>query len=146
MKTVWTYVILTFVIFELLYLSGAIEASDGYSVIGLVNSIMSGGSIASSGLWLVVAGIIGTMGAISLANAFTGGNASVGVTAGYAAFATWCLGLIFDWVNLIKNTKNDCAIEVSGLCSFGYWSIYIFGVILLVGFVFALMDLVGGND
>lgn len=146
MKVVWTFIMITFAVSLILSLGGVIDNS--YSAAGIISGLFNG--VGNSALWIAlfgVGGVVTIMAAISIANALTGGNASVGITAGYVAFAAYCIGLIGDWISIINKAKTDVTcLSTQSICGVGYYIIYVYGVLMVIGFIFALVDLVGGND
>lgn len=157
MKVVWTFILITFIVTLVLSLGG-IDVDSGASVnvlgqvfnvstIAVLNSIFNGDFLSGSVIAFIII-IIGAMTATAAINAFTGGNASVAITVAYGAFTAYCISLLFSFIHLISYTKGlaNCSGLLKSCGDVGVIIVYFYGVILLVGFAFALVDLVGGND
>ena len=151
MKVVFTFVILTFVLSSILFLGG-VTSNNQYSAIGYIVNLTQG-NLSSSTLWIGLLAIISIITIAATANALTGGSSGVAITLGMAAMATWALSLVGDFIATIKAVGVKCtagyvngAFIGGGFCSIGYWIVWLFGILIVVGFVWALFDLVGGND
>jgi hypothetical protein len=156
MKTVYTFIMITFALSAILYLAGIGQNTSDTTVSGWTGLIPSPAQILiglfnGTGTVLLYASIVGViillMIAISGVNSFTGGNASVGITAGYALFAVYCSTLLADFINVINVIGDKCVQNAALQCTnWTYWVAWVYGGLLIVGFAFALIDLVGGND
>lgn len=159
MKVVWTFVLITFMVSLFAYLGGVtINSADtvndsifnrvfNVSTIGVLDSIFNGNFLSGELINFIIL-IITAMAITAGINAATGGNASVAVTVAYAVFAGYCISLIHAYLNIIAYVKTmaGCNTTVFQCGDIGVTIVYFFGVVLIVGMVFATLDLVGGND
>lgn len=169
MKVVFTYVMITFALSLFLYMGGVIDTTppstsvvEGsnltvynpdmthFAAAGIFVDVMNNG-IKSSYLWTSMAVLLAIIVFGAAVNSFTGGNASVGITVGLSFLAWWLLGLIGDFISVIHLVGNGCVSDGLGnwigQCGdIAYWVIWAMGGLLLIGFVYAVIDMVGGND
>lgn len=157
MKVVWSFILVTFMVTLFLYLGG-VDTVDGgvintpagnvsLSTIGVIDGIYTGD--VGTLITYVLITIVALMAGIAITNVFTGGNASVGITFAYSIFAIYCGSLAIEYVNLIAKAKEEAGCVGTTILScgdIGVNIIYIYGVALFIGFIFAIVDLVGGND
>lgn len=144
MKVVYTFIIVTFALSLILYLGGVVEENE-LSAIGLFKDIITNG-IISSKLWIALLGFGAIVFTTVTANALTGGNASVGITLGLSALIVWAISLVGDFYTLIGKVGENCDLAAGGLCTVPYYIFWVFGGLLAVSFVWALFDLLMGND
>jgi hypothetical protein len=144
MKTVFTFVIITFTVSLFMWLGG-VTTNNEFNSFVLLQGLMNGG-IANSSLWLIVFGFISIMTATSIGSAFFGSDASIGRSLGFSALAVWFITLIADFVSIIGKAKEGCSLVSGEICTVSYFVIWFFGLLITAGFIMATVDLVGGND
>lgn len=145
MKVAFTFILITFAITGVMYLAGLDTAH--YSAFGLLNDIITKGIFDSSGFWAIVLGFVLVVGGVSTVNILTGGNASVGITAGYISLiATYFFGLLNDFRSIIVNVAGKCSLDVMLSCDWIYPVFWLIGGLLIVGMIWSMIDLIGGND
>lgn len=146
----FTFIILTFTLSLFLYLGG-VTSNNSLSAIGFIINLTQG-DISSTFLWTALLVFIGIITAAATANTLTGGNSGAAITLGLAAFSIWALSLVGDFVTVINAVGNGCVTSLGGaffdggLCTIAYWITYIFGILILVGFIMSLFELIGGID
>lgn len=163
MKVVFTYIMITFAMSLFLVLGGVVTIDPPQTTVvegsnltvyspdsihftsaGILVDVMDNG-IKSSYLWTSFITLIMIVVVGIAINAFTGGNASVGITLGISFFVWWAIGVAGDFVSVVNKVNSTCSIQ--NMCSdYVYWIIYVVAGLLLVGFVYSLWDLIGGND
>jgi len=147
MKVVYTFILITFTLSALLYLTG-VTIDNPSNTAGMLVAIGHGDlSIfldPVNGILLIALGIVTGM---SLINALSGGNASVAITNGFMALASWLFyNVVRDYISLLSKVGENCILANGELCSVGYWITWFFVVLTTLGFIWAIVDWVGGND
>jgi hypothetical protein len=115
--------------------------SAGAIIVDLVDN-----GISSSIIWTALIALIAIIAVGITVNAVTGGNASVGITLGLSVFVWWAVGIAGDFIALVHRAKSINCAAITPCTDPFYWMIWVFGVILTIGFVYSLFDLVAGND
>lgn len=151
MKTVFTFIMITFVLSTLLYLGGVTNENE-LSATRFIINLLSGHDVSFSYLWVALAGFGVIVLGVAAVNSATGGNASVATTSGIYWFILWAISLVGDFVAVVSKAGATCfdvntgALICSGMNYVAYYIIWIFGGLVAVGFMFALFDLLTGND
>jgi len=148
MDKVFTFLILISTVSVLLFMAGVTSSSE-LNIMGAIYDITNGGSIESSTLWVGILAIFGTVVGLAAVNAGTFGNASAASVIGaFAMVSTVLVTFLSDFLAVIKKMGVSCEVEaVQSLCTLGYWIIYPIFSILIVGFIWSLVEFImGGGD
>lgn len=148
MKVVFTFIMMTFTLSAFLYLTG-ITHDNPSNTVGMLVAVGNGDlSIfyldPLNGILSIALAIFTTL---AIANAITGGSAGVAITSGLASIATWLfINVVRDYISLLKKVGENCVLADGGICSIGYWVTWFFVVLTTIGFIWVIVEWVGGND
>lgn len=145
MKTVFTFFMILTSISILLYLGGVTEAND-WSITQLVLNLIQGNNVKTSTLGILVFTTLTLALATAVGvNIITGGSSSAGITVVKAgAFMFFIPAYVGDYLNMIKLfplTETSSQIDV-----LAHWFMFIVGGLLLVGFLWSLIEYLFEND
>lgn len=144
MDKVYTYLMIVVSLSFLLYISG--NGSSG-SVFTLVNGVLNGESIQSSALWLVIYGVLATIGAAVIVQSVIAGNASAAVVGGGVTMSLFLISFVSDILYVLDQARLPVATDNTGLSAVVYYIIAGICIPLAIGFGWSIGQLVfGGND
>jgi hypothetical protein len=144
MKTAFTFFMITFTVSILLNLGGVITDNE-WTTSSLITDLFSGVAITSSQLYAQIGILITALLVAVGANTLTGGSSGAGITIVKTAFVAWLATIIADFISLIVSVK-PADLATGGLDTVIYYIIFVIGGLIVVGYIYSLIDLLFEND